>query len=195
MFFFHVLPGCPQALENRENYSKKIPAGKNQGICCVMSCRITMLQWQQYWCQILLVSNGVVSSGSSAGVKWRRIIREFCWCRMVSYHQGILLMSNGVVSSGSSAGVKWCRIIREFIFVNQGISFWLPCGHAVYAISSIFISRRAVGPGTGDIATPPVRPSVRLSVTFSFRTVTRKRIDAFSRNFAATCTKSWGCAV
>ena len=56
----------------------------------------------------------------------------------------------------------------------------------------------AVGPGTGDIATPPsVRPprpsvclSVRLSVTFSFRTVTQKRIAVFSRNFPGTCTKS-----
>ena len=57
----------------------------------------------------------------------------------------------------------------------------------------------AVGPGTGDIATPPsicpsVRPSVCLSVTFSFRTVTQKRITVFSRNFAGTCTKSWGSA-
>ena len=65
-------------------------------------------------------------------------------------------------------------------------------------------------PGTGDIATPPrlsvcpsvrpsvrpsVCPSVRPSVTFSFRTVTQKRIDVFSRNFAGTCTMSWGCAV
>ena len=50
-------------------------------------------------------------------------------------------------------------------------------------------------PGTGDIATLLVRLSVRLSVTFSFRTVTKKRIDVFSRNFAGTCTKSWGCAV
>ena len=41
-------------------------------------------------------------------------------------------------------------------------------------------------PGTGDIATPPVRPSVCLSVTF---------IDVCSRNFAGTCTMSWGCAV
>ena len=40
-----------------------------------------------------------------------------------------------------------------------------------------------------------VHPSVRLSVTFSFRTVTQKRIDVFSRNFAGTCTMSWGCAV
>ena len=40
-----------------------------------------------------------------------------------------------------------------------------------------------------------VRLSVRLSVTFSFRTVTQKRIAVFSRNFAGTCTKSWGCAV
>ena len=51
-------------------------------------------------------------------------------------------------------------------------------------------------PGTGDIATPPVclsvRPSVCLSVTFSFRTVTQKRIDVFSRNFAGTCTMTWG---
>ena len=61
----------------------------------------------------------------------------------------------------------------------------------------------AVGPGMGDIATPPICLSVRLSVclsvcpsvTFSFRTVTRKRIDVFSRNFAGTCTMSWGCAV
>ena len=53
----------------------------------------------------------------------------------------------------------------------------------------------ALGPGTGDIATPPVRPSVRPSVTFSFRTVTQKRIAVFSRNFAGMCTKSWGCAV
>ena len=28
----------------------------------------------------------------------------------------------------------------------------------------------------------------------SFHTVTRKRIDVFSRNFAGTCTMSWGCA-
>ena len=46
-------------------------------------------------------------------------------------------------------------------------------------------------PGTGDIATPPIRlsvcPSVRLSVMFSFRTVTQKRIAVFSRNFAGTC--------
>ena len=40
-----------------------------------------------------------------------------------------------------------------------------------------------------------VRRSVCLSVTFSFRTVTQKRIAVFSRNFAGTCTKSWGCAV
>ena len=56
----------------------------------------------------------------------------------------------------------------------------------------------AIGPGTGDIATPPVclsvRPSVCMSVTFSFRTVTQKRIAIFSQNFAGTCTKSWGCA-
>ena len=38
-------------------------------------------------------------------------------------------------------------------------------------------------PGTGDIATPPsVCLSICLSVMFSFRTVTQKRIDVFSRN-------------
>ena len=42
---------------------------------------------------------------------------------------------------------------------------------------------------------PPSVLSVCPSVTFSFRTVTRKRIDIFSQNFAGTCTMSWGCAV
>ena len=43
-----------------------------------------------------------------------------------------------------------------------------------------------LSPAVGDIANTP-RPSIRL---FSFRTVTRKRIDVFSRNFAGTCTMS-----
>ena len=42
---------------------------------------------------------------------------------------------------------------------------------------------------------PSVCSSVRPSVTFSFRTVTQKRIDVFSRNFAGTCTMAWGCSV
>ena len=54
------------------------------------------------------------------------------------------------------------------------------------------ISRGAEGPGREILQRPP---SVCLSVTFSFRTVTQKRIAVFSRNFAGTCTKSWGCAV
>ena len=65
-----------------------------------------------------------------------------------------------------------------------------------YSLMCIYYLPRRRRPGTGDIATPPVRPSVRLSVclsvTFSFRTVTQKRIAVFSRNFAGTCTKSWG---
>ena len=52
-----------------------------------------------------------------------------------------------------------------------------------------FISRGAEGPGREILQRPP---SVRLSVTFSFRTVTQKRIAVFSRYFAGTCTKSWG---
>ena len=50
----------------------------------------------------------------------------------------------------------------------------------------------------GRYCNAPVRLSVCLSVCpsrFSFRTVTQKRIPVFSRNFAGTCTKSWGCAV
>ena len=79
----------------------------------------------------------------------------------------------------------------------------------VYAISTLtiilnieIISRRRRRPGDGRYcnAPPPPRPSVRpsvrlsvcLSVTFSFRTVTQKHIAVFSRNFAGTCTKSWG---
>ena len=66
------------------------------------------------------------------------------------------------------------------------------------------ISRGADGPGREILQRPPsvrlsvrpsVRPSVRLSVTFSFRTVTQKRIAEISRNFAGTYTMSWGCAV
>ena len=39
---------------------------------------------------------------------------------------------------------------------------------------------------------PSVLPSVRPSVTFSFRTVTKKRINVFSRNFAGMCTMARG---
>ena len=67
-------------------------------------------------------------------------------------------------------------------------------------IIPIIISRGAEGPGWEILQHPPsvrlsVCLSVRPSVTFSFCTVTQKRIAVFSRNFAGTCTKSWGCAV
>ena len=62
--------------------------------------------------------------------------------------------------------------------------------------SCLVISRGAEGPGREILQRPPsVRLSVCPSVTFSFRTVTQKRIAVFSRNFAGMCTKSWGCAV
>ena len=67
--------------------------------------------------------------------------------------------------------------------------------HMMYMYTYFSYLPRRQRPGTGDIATPPVRPSIRLSVTFSFRTVTQKRINVFSRNFAGTCTMSWWCAV
>ena len=60
-------------------------------------------------------------------------------------------------------------------------------------MACFIISRGAEGPGREILQRPPsVRLSVRLSVTFSFRTVTQKRIDVFSRNFAGMCTMSWG---
>ena len=52
----------------------------------------------------------------------------------------------------------------------------------------------AVGPGTGDIATPSVCLSVGPS-RLVFRTVTQKRITVFSQNFEGTYTMSWGCVV
>ena len=75
-----------------------------------------------------------------------------------------------------------------------GVSFW----HSGNLPGCVCYLPRRRRPGTGDIATPPVClsvrpsvclsvclsvcPSVCLSVTFSFRTVTQKRIDVFSRN-------------
>ena len=76
---------------------------------------------------------------------------------------------------------------RWFLQIVDGDSWNL---YPLYPLFLCYLPRRR-RPGTGDIATPPVR----LSVTFSFRTVTQKRIAVFSRNFADTCTKSWGCAV
>ena len=58
----------------------------------------------------------------------------------------------------------------------------------------VIISRWRRRPGDGRYCNAP-RPSVCPSVTFSFLTVTQKCIAVFSRNFAGTCTKSWGCAV
>ena len=52
------------------------------------------------------------------------------------------------------------------------------------------ISRRRRRPGDGRYCNAP-----RPSVTFGFRTVTQKRIAVFSRNFAGTCTMSWGGGV
>ena len=64
-------------------------------------------------------------------------------------------------------------------------------------VGRLYYLPRRRRPGTGDIATPPVRLSVRPSVCPSrlVFALTQKRIDVFSRNFAGTCTMSWGCAV
>ena len=88
---------------------------------------------------------------------------------------------------------KHLLFILQYLRNIFGLFLAYPCMYF-----NFYLLRRR-RPGTGDIATPPVRLSVclsvRLSVTFSFRTVTQKRIDVFSRNFAGTCTMSWGCAV
>ena len=67
----------------------------------------------------------------------------------------------------------------------------------IVIVCTLFVvSRRAEGPGREILQHPPsVHPSVRPSGTFNFRTVTQKRIDVFSQNFAGMCTMSWGCAV
>ena len=66
--------------------------------CCVMSCRITCC------------------NDNSTGVK-------FCWCQMVSYHQGIPIYGPGK--------------IREFLFVSQGISLWFPCVHCGFPVFTL----------------------------------------------------------
>ena len=62
-------------------------------------------------------------------------------------------------------------------------------GNVTIHLCRFIISRGAEGPGREILQRPPVRLSVclsvRLSVTFSFRTVTQKRIAVFSRNFAS----------
>ena len=64
-------------------------------------------------------------------------------------------------------------------------------------VNILFLLSHAEGPGREILQRP--RPSIclsiRLSVTFGFRTVTRKHIAVFSQNFAGVCTMSWACAV
>ena len=84
----------------------------------------------------------------------------------------------------------------NWVFLRELRPTWCkPCCSAMLPLGclgcSCYLPRRR-RPGTGDIAMPPVRLSVCpsvclsvcLSVTFSFCTVTQKRIDVFSRNFA-----------
>ena len=95
------------------------------------------------------------------------------------------------------------NIEQNMFRVSKGIQLTLFANHEsiieyiYYCYNCYYLPHRR-RPGTGDIATPPrlsVRPSVHPSVTSSFRTVTQKCIDVFSRNFTGTCTMSWGCAV
>ena len=58
--------------------------------------------------------------------------------------------------------------------------------------TSICISHRTEGPGREILKRPPPPIHFSFRVKFSFRTVTLKSIAVFSRNFAGTCTMSWG---
>ena len=110
------------------------------------------------------------------------------------------------ISHDSKLLVVWCIFIKYMIDVyNRDSIIWLitrfieivesASQNVTEASDAIFISRGAGGPGREILQPPSVCLSVCPSVTFSFRTVTQKRIAVFSRNFAGTCTKSWGCAV
>ena len=122
-------------------------------------------------------------------------------------HSRIIYMYGSCINQSASGRVVF--IIVQSLYHVKYLSY-LTEKHAslAYLLNTndqasflhIVISRGAGGPGREILQRPPsVCPSVRLSVcpsvTFSFRTVTQKRIAVFSRNFAGTCTKSWGCAV
>ena len=118
------------------------------------------------------------------------------WIRYVKY----LIFFRVHLGSGYTGSLTWRRLYTVF---------WVSCDQNVSYIiiisvpqTEFLLSPAAPKARDGRYCNAP-RPSVclsvclsvRLSVTFSFRTVTQKHIDVFSRNFAGTCTKSWGCAV
>ena len=77
----------------------------------------------------------------------------------------------------------------NLVKINYVIVAWISV--VMYILVIICVNTFYLPSGTGDIETPPVRPSV----TFCFRTVTLIHIALFSRNFAGICTMSRGCAV
>ena len=94
---------------------------------------------------------------------------------------------------GFACGFEWLSNLLHNIISSVDV----PCGISLFLLSPTVPKAR-----DGRYYNAP-RPSIRLSVclsvcpsvTFSFRTVTQKRIDVFSQNFAGMCTMSWGCAV
>ena len=119
-----------------------------------------------------------------------------CLCCHIWRHLIVLAITQEIL-----IGLLSC-LICSLIWVRRYLGSKMGQSIEAYFQSCFYLPRRR-RPGTGDIATPPiclsvrpsVCPSVCLSVTFSFRTVTQKRIDVFSRNVAGMCTMSWGCAV
>ena len=119
---------------------------------------------------------------------------------MMLAHQSFVRLTNQktkqeiffVPEADASSNYKFDLVSLIPAWETADYSQFLIIWKTYYPLFFLVISHRAVGPGTGDIATPL---SVCPSVTFSFRTVTRKRIDVFSRNFAGMCTMLWGCAV
>ena len=91
----------------------------------------------------------------------------------------MLLLTGGGCEKYSGHRTWFCGRTAKTSFWHEGILLW-------HNYCFYLPPRRRPGDGRYCKA-PPV-------CLFSFCTVTRKR-DVFSRNFAGTCTMSWGCAV
>ena len=113
-------------------------------------------------------------------VNWLYVWFGFIW--FISY---ILNVSSNTIALWSLQITYYAYIIftsslHHVIFVNKHFYIFI-----------LLLSPAAPEARDGRYSNPPPPPSVHLfvcpSVTFSFRTVTRKRIDIFSQNFAGTC--------